>query len=52
MGLLNLTPPVLGQQNSVADAATANAFSDDPDVGERQRRRAEPRQRRRSSASG
>jgi hypothetical protein len=27
MGLLNLTPPVLGQANSVADAATANAFS-------------------------
>jgi hypothetical protein len=27
MGLLNLTPPVLGQQNSVADAATANAFT-------------------------
>jgi hypothetical protein len=27
VGLLNLSPPVLGQQNSIADAATANSFN-------------------------
>jgi hypothetical protein len=45
MGLLNLTPPTVGQPNATETTSTSSTLLQrDPDVGERQPRRAEPRE--------